>query len=393
MLIDSYKFRDTIHRCFRCGYCKFPTTWADVNNCPPYARFRMEPYSCGGRLWVTRAWLNEKLKWSDHLAEILYSCTTCRNCEIKCPLSFNVDIVNMVIAARSEMVEQGKVPAAVRKFLENTDLYGNPYGISRSKRSAWMEGEGLEQYDRHEFLYYVGCTGSYDTRAQNAARAVGRALRAAGVSVGVLGNDENCDGNEVHKLGEEGLFEVLAEETIGRCRKLGVTKVVTLSPHAYHAFRNLYPRFGAEFEVYHYTQVLYKAVREGALNVSRGFGATVTYHDPCFLGRWNDEYEAPRRLLAATPSVRFLEMPKNRDAALCCGGGAGNFEIDLLGGSGSSPARRRVREAVEAGAQVLAVACPKCLVMLEDAVKAEDAGDRIAVKDIAEIVCAACGTE
>ncbi len=390
MLIDGYKFRETIHRCFRCGYCKFPTTWTDVNNCPPYARYRMEPYSCGGRLWTTRAWLNEVLQWSEHLAEILYSCTTCRNCEIKCPLSFNVDIVNMVIAARAEMVEQGKVPRAVRKFLENVDLYGNPYGISRSKRDDWMKGEELERYKGHEFLYYVGCTGSFDTRAQNSARSLGRALHAAGVNFGILGNDESCDGNEVHKLGEEGLFEVLAEDTIRYYTELGVTKIITLSPHAYHAFRNLYPAFGGKFQVFHYTQVLDELISEGALDVSRGYGASVTYHDPCFLGRWNEEYEAPRRLLKKIPLVEFVEMARNRDAALCCGGGAGNFEMDLLGGSESSPARRRVREAVESGAAVLAVACPKCLVMLEDAVKAEEIEDKIMVKDLAEIVCAAC---
>lgn len=393
MFTDTYRFNDVIHRCFRCGYCKFPTNWMDVNNCPPYARFRMEPYSCGGRLWLTRAWLNEELDWSEHLAEILYSCTTCRNCEVKCPLSFNVDIVNMVVAARSEMIERGKIPGAVKRFLENIDLHGNPYGSARSKRDAWMEGVEIEGYNGQEYLYYVGCTGSYDTRAQKSARALGMLLRKAGLSFGVLGNQENCDGNEVHKLGEAGLFEMLAQENIGRFNDLGAKKIITLSPHAYNAIKNLYPRYGGDFRVFHYTRVIFELIKEGKLDISGGFAAQVTYHDPCFLGRWNEEYETPRRILAAVPSLRLIEMEKNRDAALCCGGGAGNFEIDLLSGSESSPARRRVRQAAETGATVLAAACPKCLVMLEDAAKAEELEGRLSIRDILEIVTDACGME
>ena len=391
MPLDTYEFNDVIHRCFRCGYCKFPTNWMDVNNCPPYARFRMESYSCGGRLWLTRAWLNETLEWSEHLAEILYSCTTCRNCEVKCPLSFNVDIVNMVVAARSEMIERGKVPPAVRRFLENIDLHGNPYGSARSRRDSWMQGTDIERYEGQEYLYYVGCTGSYDTRAQRSARALATLLGKAGVSFGVLGNDENCDGNEVHKLGEAGLFEMLAQDNIERFKALGAKKIVTLSPHAYNAMKNLYPLYGGDFQVFHYTELLYELFKEGKLDVSNGFDARLTYHDPCFLGRWNDGYETPRRLLAAVPSLRLAEMEKSRDAALCCGGGAGNFEIDLLGGGDSSPARRRVRHAAETGATVLAVACPKCLVMLEDALKAEELEEKLAVRDIAEILAEAGG--
>jgi len=364
----------------------------DVNNCPPYARFRMEPYSCGGRLWLTRAWLNEIIDWSNHLAEILYSCTTCRNCEIKCPLGFNVDIVNMVVAARGEMVEQGKLPPAVKKFLENIDLYGNPYGNARSKRGAWMEGAPIEQYDGQEYLYYVGCTGSYDTRAQNSSKTLGILLDKAGVSFGVLGSEENCDGNEVEKLGEAGLFEVLAEDNMARFNDLGVKKIITLSPHAYNAMKNLYPRLGGNFQVFHYTQILLELIKAGKLDLSKGFNAKTAYHDPCYLGRWNGQYETPRELLETVPSLKLIEMEKNRDGALCCGGGAGNFEIDLLGGSESSPARRRVREAAALGANVLAVACPKCLIMLEDAVKSEELEDTLAVKDIVEIVAGACCT-
>jgi len=392
MTLADYKYADMIHRCFRCGYCKFPVNWMDVNNCPAYARFRMETYSCGGRLWLTRAWLSEEIDWTEHLAQILYSCTACKNCEEKCPLSFNINILDMIIAARGEMVERGLVPSEVKEFLENVERHGNPYGNARVRRSEWTEGSELEQYQGQEYLYYVGCVGSYDTRAQETARTLGRVLRKSGVSFGIMGNDENCDGNEVNTLGEETLFEMLAEGNIQKFKDLGVTRIVTLSPHSYNAFKNNYARYNGNFNVLHYTQLLRDLITGGELNVSGGLNARVTYHDPCFLGRWNGEYDAPRQVLNAIPGIELVEMEKNRASTLCCGGGGGNFYTDFLGGSENSPARIRVREASATGASVLAVACPNCMTMLEDAVKAEGLEDRLVVKDICEIVEAAFGT-
>ena len=386
MTLADFKYGDTIHRCFRCGYCKFPLNWADVNNCPPYARFRLETFSCGGRLWSTRAWLSGDIEWSEHLAQILYSCTDCKNCEVKCPFRFNVDIVNMITAAKSEMVERGKIPAAVKEFLGNVQRQGNPYGKARSKRGEWKEGIAVEQYQGQDFLYYVGCEGSYDTRAQRSARALAKVLQKAGVSFGVLGNEENCDGNEVGKLGEEALFEMLAEDNIAQFKGLGVKKIVALSPHSYNAMKNDYPKHDGKFKVLHYTQLLQNLINEGKLKISGDLHAKVTYHDPCFLGRWNGEYDAPRAILASVPGIQVVEMEKAKVSALCCGGGGGNFYIDSLGGSEDSPARRRVREAHETGANILAVACPNCLTMLEDAVKAEGLESSLTVKDISEII-------
>ena len=391
MTLAEYKYADTIHRCFRCGYCKFPVNWMDVNNCPAYARFRMETYSCGGRLWLTKAWLSNELEWSEHLAQILYSCTACKNCEEKCPLRFNVDIFNMILAARAEMVERGQVPSAVKEFLENVQRHGNPYGNSRAERGEWNQETGIEQYQGQDYLYYVGCVGSYDTRAQQTARTLGKVLLKSGVSFGVLGSEENCDGNEVNALGEETLFEMLAEENVQKFKDLGVTRIVTLSPHSYNAFKNDYARYDGNFPVLHYTQLLRDLITDGKLDVSGGMNARVTYHDPCFLGRWNGEYDAPRQVLSAIPGIELVEMEKNRAGTLCCGGGGGNFYTDFLGGSENSPARIRAREAATTGATVLAVACPNCMTMLEDAVKAEGLEDKLVVKDVSEIVGEVCG--
>ncbi|MCP4755692.1 MAG: (Fe-S)-binding protein [Proteobacteria bacterium] len=386
MALANYKYNDMIHRCFRCGYCKFPTDWNDVTNCPAYARFRMESYSTGGRLWLIRAWVNGEMAWTENLAKIVYSCVSCRNCVEKCPLSFRNDIVNMINAAKNEMVEMGLLPSSVKDFLKNTLLHGNPYGIAAKKRSDWMEGTGIEQYRRQEFLYYVGCEGSFDSRAQDAARALGKLLRKAGVSFGVLGKDEISDGNEVDMLGEEGLFEELVEKNIKHFKKLGVQKIVTLSPHSFNAIKNKYPAYGGNFEVFHYTQMLQELIDNGKLEVPASSAAKVAFHDPCFLGRWNQEYNAPRKALRSLAGVQLVEMDRNKAGALCCGGGGGNFFTDFLGGSEESPARIRAREAYETGADTIAVACPNCLTMLEDAVKVEGLGEKLRVRDIAELL-------
>ena len=184
---------------------------------------------------------------------------------------------------------------------------------------------------------------------------------------------------------------MLAENNTSQFKERGVRRIVTLSPHAYNAMKNHYDQYGGNFEVFHYTQLLRQLLGKGKIARLKGLDAKITFHDPCFLGRWNDEYEAPRALLKGIEGIEFVEMAKSKESSLCCGGGAGNFQIDLLGGSESSPARRRVREAHQTGSSILAVACPKCLAMLSDAVKSEDLEGKLTVLDVSEIVAKACG--
>jgi Fe-S oxidoreductase len=386
MALMDYKYNDMIHRCFRCGYCKFPTDWEDVTNCPAYARYRMESYSTGGRLWLIRAWVNGELEWSPHLAEIIYSCAGCKNCVEKCPLSFSDEIVNMVIAARTEMVNQGLLPTAVKTFLKNVQLHGNPWGIAAKKRGDWVGDLELEHYNGQDYLLYIGDEGSYDSRAQQIARSLAIVLKKAGVSFGILGAQEKSDGNEVEMLGEDGLFEQLAEKNIRLFNERSVKKIITLSPHAYNAFKNNYPALGGDFDIFHYTQILRYLFCEGKLKGNMSTSDRVTFHDPCFLGRWNGEFEAPRAILKSLSGLKLTEMQRKKKGALCCGGGSGNFYTDFLGGSEDSPARIRVRQALASGAKILAVACPNCQTMLEDAVKVEGLEAQLVVKDIAELV-------
>jgi len=378
------KYADIVHRCFRCGYCKFTGDYTDFN-CPTYRKFRFETYSPGGRMWLIRAWLNDEIKNSDRFQEILFSCATCANCVEHCVFTFSEDLVNIFISAREEMINDGIIPPPVRDYLKNININGNPYKEPASERGKWAEGTLVETYKDQEYLFYIGCVGSYDERGKKIARAVSNLLLKAGLSIGILGDKENCDGNEVRTIGEAGLFQFLAEKNIALFRDLGVKKIITLDPHAFNTFKKDYPALDGEFEVYHYTQVLAPLIQSGKIPLKE-LNDKITYHDPCYLGRHNGEYNAPRKILKAIPGIELVEMDRSRENAFCCGGGGGNFFTDILGGGEDSPSRIRVREALDTGAGIIAVACPQCAKMLDDAVKIEQLDDRLKVVDVAEIV-------
>jgi Fe-S oxidoreductase len=324
-----------------------------------------------------------EIKWSESLGKILYSCTTCDNCVQSCKFPFNNEIINIIIAAREEMVANGLVMPKIARFFRNIEAYGNPYRELRGNRGRWAEGTKIEHYARQEFLFYVGCVGSFDEKGQRAARALGELLLTAGISFGILGPAEECDGNEIHILGESRIFQMLRDKNTGLFEKAGVKKIITLSPHSYNVFRNEYP---GRFEVFHYTKILRELIEEGRVKPSSKLNMRVTYHDPCFLGRHAGEYEAPREILKAIPGVDLVEMERNHENSFCCGGGSGNFYTDFVGGGEDSPPRIRVREAYKTGANILAVACPTCAVMLNEAIKDEGIEEKLIVKDISEIV-------
>jgi Fe-S oxidoreductase len=299
-------------------------------------------------------------------------------------MKFAPDIVDWIVGARSDMVEKGRIPPRVARFFEAVYGYGNPLKLLRSDRAAWANGTKMYA-PGDEYLLYVGCLGSYDENGQKMAKSLVDVFNAAGVSFGILGNDEECCGNEVYMLGEMGLFQTLVEKNNQKFKELGVKKIVTVCPHGYNVMKNRYSALGGSFEVYHYTQLLYDLINKNKVKLNRN-KAKVTYQDPCFLGRYNKIYDEPRQILRSIPGVELVEMEKNRADAFCCGGGSGNFVMDLLAGGEESPARIRVREAYETGASILAVACPSCLTMFTDAVKTEDLDGKLAVKDISQIV-------
>jgi Fe-S oxidoreductase len=324
----------------------------------------------------------------------LWDCTACFTCVERCPK--DVEPAELVISLRGELVESGRVPETVGTALMGIFRQGNPSGMARQDRELWAEGmeESLEQAKEAakegcDLLYFVGCIPSYDQRIQPVARALLRTFENAGLDVGTLGTEESCCGNEVRRMGEVGLFEMLAEENGELFRSVGAGEMVTTSPHCFNTFKNEYGLDGVD--VMHYTQLLAGLIERGELTfpgsvVGEGEDKKlVTYHDPCFLGKQNQIYEEPRAILEAIPGVKLVEMDRNRERSLCCEGGGGRMWVE-----GTNLEERlafqRVEEAAETGADILAVACPFCLLTLEDAVKVRGLDEQLQVMDIMELV-------
>ncbi|MBW1893190.1 MAG: (Fe-S)-binding protein [Deltaproteobacteria bacterium] len=377
--------QEILHRCFRCGYCKLPGNYVDLN-CPSYAKYRFETFSPGGRMWLLYAWVNKKIEPGKRFQEIMFSCASCGNCVEHCTLPKIKDyLLEAFTAGKEELVNNGTVPPAVRDCLTKAYNHGNMYGLSKKKRGDWANGLNIEPYSDQEYLFYVGDVGSYDPRGQEIAGSVASLLKKEKISFGILGKEELCDGNDAKAMGEGELFKHLAEENIKKFNSLGVSKIITLSPHAFNAMKNDYPFLEGSITIFHYSQILERLV--GNFKFKNSLETVkVTFHDPCYLGRHNMEYASVRKTLAAIPGVVPVEMDRCLQNSLCCGGGGGNVFTDILGGGPESPARSRIQEAAETGAQILAVACPVCAVMFEDAVKAGNAENNIEVKEISEII-------
>lgn len=334
----------------------------------------------------------------------LWDCTCCFNCVERCPK--DVRPAELIIALRGQMVESGRIPDTVGAALMGVFRQGNPTGIAREDRAAWVDGVAVKAAQSGcETLYFVGCAPAYDPRVQPSARALVRAFTRAGLDFGTLGTDESCCGNEVRRMGELGLFEMLVEENGALIRSVGASRLVTTSPHCFNTLKNEYSLDG--IEVLHYTQLIAELIQQGRLVFNResvereaadlGIGSrapqfelAITYHDPCFLGKQNHVFEEPRAILAAIPGIRLVEMDRNRERSLCCEGGGGRMWAEGTN-LDERLAFQRVHEAAGIGAEVLAVACPFCLLTLQDAVKVQGLDGQLRVMDIMELVDLALG--
>jgi Fe-S oxidoreductase len=319
--------------------------------------------------------------------EVLWDCTTCNTCTARCPKE--VDPMEIIVGMRCALVEGGRVPSTVKTALESVFRQGNPLTFARGDRAAWVEDLPVpniaELGAEADFLFFVGCTPSYDPRIHPTTVALTRAFSCAGLSYGILGEEEQCCGSEVRRLGEAGLFEMLTEDNLELFEELGIHRLVTVSPHCFNVFLHDYPRNGWNLEVQHYTQLLADLLTSGQLSLSGEIDALVTYHDPCYLGKHNGIFDAPRTILQSIPGVHLVEMDRSRERSLCCEGGGGRMWLEGTNRE-EKLAGRRVEEAVESGAQILATACPFCVLTLEEAVKLAGMEERIHVKEIMELV-------
>ncbi len=358
-----------LYECIQCGKC--------TGGCPVSIRSALNP-----RKIIYEALLDVRFVPVERTD--IWECTSCATCVERCPKKIRpLDVINSL---RSDIVESGRVKPSIRDALESTFMHGNPWGRVREKRSEWTEESDiriLNEGDKTDILYFVCCTAAYDERVQAIPKSLVKILKKSGVDFAILGNAESCCANEMGEIGEKGLFEMAQENNVKLFSKYEFSQMITTSPHCFHAFVNEYPDFGCD--VFHYTQLLSRFIDEGKLILSKELNKKITYHDPCFLGKRNKVFEEPRQVIQSIPGIEYLEMDRCRERSICCEGGGGRMWMESES-SEERLAEVRVKDAVSIGAEILATACPFCLLTLEDAVKTTGNESKIEIKDIAELI-------
>ncbi|KZE60053.1 hypothetical protein AV542_03155 [Bacillus amyloliquefaciens] len=324
--------------------------------------------------------------------EEIWACTTCRNCEDQCPV-MNEHVDKIIDLRRYLVLTEGKMDSDAQRAMTSIERQGNPWGLNRKERENWREQADTEiptvkemkkQDKEFDYLFWVGSMGSYDNRSQKIAVSFAKLLNEAGVSFAILGNKEKNSGDTPRRLGNEFLFQELAEHNIGEFEKYGIKKIVTIDPHAYNMFKNEYPDFGFRAEVYHHTELLAELVSQGKLKPLHPVNETITFHDSCYLGRYNEVYEPPRAILKAIPGVQLKEMERSRENGMCCGAGGGLMWMEEETGARINTAR--TEQALSVSPTVISSGCPYCLTMLGDGTKAKEAEDAIGTYDVSELL-------
>ena len=380
--------------CVNCNYCQEMWSW-DAKSaefhylCPMFTKYKFFAYSGRGISQIARALLEGDfaIEDSERLAEIVYRCSCCGACEMACLRLMERHPEKILEALRAELIEMGIVQPEHQSYLESTIKYGNPFGALPEERVKWTEDLGFTIKDinqeKAEVLLYTECMYALEPRVRERVKVFAKILNTAGADFGYLGAREKCSGMLQFQIGERGIFEELAKENIKTFNKLGIKTLVTPDPHSYYSFKSYYPKVGEmNFEILHFTQYLKRLIDQEKIELKELPHQVVTYSDPCNLGRWAGEYEAPREILKAIPGVELREMERNYDQAWCCGAGGGVLAAypDLATWS----AAERVKEAETTGASVLATACPWCEYNLESGIEVRKS--KMELLDVAEIV-------
>ena len=360
---------DILKLCYQCGLCSGTCPWNMVRSFP-----------------VRRIIHQAQLGLADFEDEEMWLCVTCGACVDRCPRG--VEIIDIWRALRRVISEvgAGKMPESLRIAIKNISGVGNPLGEPVEKRADWAKDLGVKTFtEKTEVLYLPCCIPAYDPKFQRVARATVNILKEADIDFGIsLSAELSCCGESVRKVGQESVFQSLARNNISLFTEAGVKTIVVTSPHCYHAIKNEYPDLGGSFEVFHFSQYLARLINEGRLKFTKELNKKVTYHDSCYLGRHNGIYDEPRQVLESIPGLELVEMYNFRDNSLCCGGGGGRVWEETKKGERFSDIR--IEQALEAGANILAAACPYCMVNFEDSVLTLGKSDNIEIKDIAELV-------
>ncbi|HLQ96115.1 MAG TPA: heterodisulfide reductase-related iron-sulfur binding cluster [Pseudogracilibacillus sp.] len=333
--------------------------------------------------------------------EELAGCTTCRNCEDACPV-MNEHVGQIIDMRRYLVMTEGKMDPEAQRAVTNIERQGNPWGLSKKDRIKWRDADEdayiptikeLKKEEKDfEYLFWVSSMGSFDSRSQKIALAFAKLMNQAGVSFAILGNKEQNSGDTARRIGNEFLFQDIAEKNIKEFNKNDITKIVTIDPHAYNIFKNEYPDFGYEAEeVLHHTQMLYDLVMKGKLDPTGRIEQQLSYHDSCYLGRYNGVYDPPREILKAIPGLTLVEPDRTRENGMCCGAGGGLMWTEETTGNRINVAR--TEQLLEAEPTMISSACPFCLTMLSDGTKAKEVEQDVSTMDVAEILALSVFTE
>jgi Fe-S oxidoreductase/nitrate reductase gamma subunit len=380
----SWKRRLDFAACVECGRCQAacPASMAGTALSPKQIIVKLKRHMYGQLPGPIHG---ELIK-----PEELWACTTCMACVEECPAF--IDIVDTIIDLRRYLtLSEGALPSTAPQSLQNMQRAGNPWGLPAAERLAWAQGLDvplMEPGKEVEYLYWVGCSASYDKRNQAIARSVVAILKKAGVSFGVM-QEERCHGEVARRLGEEYLYQTVQTENVEAINQYRFKKVITHCPHCFNTIKNEFPQFGGTYEVLHHSQVIEELVRSGRIKPIKRLDGTVVFHDSCYLGRYNGIMDAPRRVASAVPGLRVVDPPNARERGLCCGGGGGHMWMEIK--SDKRVNVIRTEELLATGAGTVATACPFCLAMVDLGRKVVGADERLAVKDVSELIAESLG--
>ena len=323
--------------------------------------------------------------------EAIWDCTTCRACQEACPVY--IEHVDKIIDMRRNLaMERVQFPESAQDALKSLGTRGHPWRGTTATRTTWAEGLEIKELSEDgdmDILYWVGCTAAFDDRNMSVPRAMVRILQEAGIHFGILGPEEKCCGDPARRMGDEYLFQTTSESNIEILKGYNVKKILTTCPHCFNTLKHEYPQFGGNFEVIHHTDFIAALIRDAKLKLGALDGKRAAYHDSCYLGRYNDIYEAPRNILKAISGIGHVELPRNRTRSFCCGGGGGHMWMEEEPDKRVS--ERRVDEIIQAKVDVVVTACPYCLTMFEDGVKAKGVEESLQAEDLSELVAEALG--
>ncbi len=407
--IEQFAWKDLldVYTCTECGRCQ--------EACPAYATDKpLSPKKVNEdmrhHLYDKTPWIVQMLETGGDGApadydgpalvgeviqeETIWACTMCKACEEACPLF--IDFIDRFVEMRRHLVlEESRFPPELIDTFKNLENRGNPWGKAPEDREVWTEGHDVptmrEADGEVDYLVFVGCAGAFDTNAQKTLQSLVKILNTAGVNYAILGKEEVCTGDPARRVGNEYLYQMMAEKNIETLNAHRFKKVVTSCPHCYNTIRNEYPQLGGAYEVVHHSELINDLVKSGQISLQTPINQTITYHDSCYLGRHNDIYDAPREVLSAIPGVRLEEMPRSRNKGFCCGAGGGRMWLDEVQPRVN---QNRVDEAAtETNATIVGTACPFCSIMISDGIKETHREEKLATRDIAQLVAEAMGEE